>query len=146
MDVFSHFEKASNAPAREQQPTTAHKIDKRMSVDQEMKRRWEAAKDGKEKTAALIAVNELVLYDLNQVIHRATNDLAQLMEQFGGLSLSGCFLEQLGSAVRLLEQRYKDIEKTEADPQRVKKSLGAMRRKMEFLCNAMENAQREALQ
>ena len=38
-----------------------------------------------------------------------------------------------------------DMEKAGADPQRVKKSLGAMKWKPEFLCNAMENAQREAL-
>lgn len=124
-----------------------HKIDKRTSVDQEMKKGWETTKDGKEKTMALIAVNELVLYDLNQVIHRTTNDLAQLMGQYGGLSLSGCFLEHLGSAVRLLEQRHKDKEEDGTDPRKVKKSLDAMKRKLEFLSNVMKNAQteREAL-
>jgi len=38
------------------------------------------------------------------------------------------------------------MKKAGADPQRVKKSLGALKWKpVEFLCNAMENAQREVL-
>lgn len=142
MAVLSNIERSIDVPAREQQPTT-HKIDRRMLVDQEMKKRCEAAKDGKEKTVALIAVNELVLYNLNQIIHRAANELAQLMEQYGGLSLSGCFLEQLGSSVRLLEQRYKDMEKIGADLQQVKKSLDATKRKLELLSNVMKGVQRE---
>ena len=146
MAAWSNFEKAIDNAAREQQPTATHKIDKRMSADQEMRKRWEAAKDGKEKIMALIAVNELVLYDLNQAIHRATNDLAQLMEQHGGLSLSGSFLEQLYSGVRLLKQRYKGMEKTGADLQTVKRSLDVMKRKLEFLSNAAKDAQKEALE
>jgi hypothetical protein len=146
MAVLSDIEKVVDRIARDQQPTAIHKIDRKMSVDQEMmKKRWEAAKDEKEKTVALITFNELVLHDLNQVIHRATNDLVQLMEQFAGLSLSGCFLEQLGSGVRLLEHRYKDLEKTGADQVKVKKSLDATKKLLEFLSNAMKNSRGAAL-
>jgi len=129
-------------PPGSQQPTTARKIDKRMLVDYEMKTRWEAAKDGKEKSVALIAVNELLPYDLNRAIHRrgASNGtvwrLVVIWMLFGAV----------GQCCQASGIETKDMEKTGAGPQRVKKSLGAMKRKLEFLCNAMENAQREALE
>jgi len=104
-----------------------------------MKKEWEAATDGKEKTAAFIAVTEMVLHDLNQVINHATNDLAQLIEQYGRLSLSGSFLEQLGSTIRLLEQRYKAMEKTgtaQSNLRMVTMSSDHVRRKLELLSNS----------
>jgi hypothetical protein len=85
--------------------------DTHVSVDQNMKKKWEAARDGKEKAAALVEASEKVLRDLNQVINRATNDLEQLVERYADLSLSGSFSAQVGSAVRLLEQNYAALEK-----------------------------------
>jgi len=65
--------------------------------------------DDKEKTTALIAINEIVLHKLNQAVDRATSDIAQLMEEYGHFAVSGSFLEQFGSTIRLLEQRYKEM-------------------------------------
>jgi len=58
-----------------------------VSVDQGMKE-WEAARDGKERTAILAAVREKVLHNRDQIINSATNELVQLVERYERLSLS----------------------------------------------------------
>jgi len=118
------------------------------SVDQSMKE-WEAAKDGTEKTAILVAVREKVLHDLDQIINRATSDLAQQVERYAHLSLSGSFSAQVGSAVRLLEQNYIGLEKkgvSQDHLKRVKGSLDNMKRKLELLNNAKESARKERVE
>lgn len=142
MDAFSHFEKNVNSPVGEQQPTPAHKIDRQGSIDLGMKKKWKVARDAKEKTAALIATNEMVLHDLNRLINHAKNDLGKLMEQYGRLSLSGSFLGQLSSTVRLLEQRY---ERDRTGQFHLQQVLDDMKRKLEFLNNAKESAQKESV-
>jgi len=66
-----------------------HVIDTQVLIDDNMKRKWESAKDGKEKIAVLVKLHAKVLDDLNQVINRTTSDLAQLVERYARLSLSG---------------------------------------------------------
>ena len=98
--------------------------------------KYEAAKDGKEKTAALVEASERILRDLNRIISGATSEMEQLVEKYAKLSLSGSFSAQVGSAVRLLEQNYAALEKKEVDPeqlQRVKRSLDHMKRKLDLL-------------
>ena len=110
--------------------------DTQVSVDQDMKMKYEAAKDGKEKTAALVEASERILHDLNRIISGATSEMEQLAERYAKLSLSGSFSAQVGSAVRLLEQNYAALEKKEVDPeqlQRVKRSLDHMKRKLDLL-------------
>ena len=124
----------------EQLLTTTHKNETQISVE-DAKRRWEMVGDEKEKTTALIAINEIVLHKLNQAIGRATSDIAQLLDEYGHFSLSGSFLEQLGSTIRLLEHRYKDMEKSEAG----QLHLQEKKKKLEFLNSAKENAQRSML-
>jgi len=113
--------------------------DAQVSIDQNMKKNYEKAKNGKEKTAALVQASEQVLHDLNQVISRATSKMEQLVEQYANLALSGSFSAQVGSAVRLLEQNYASLEKKEVDSeqlQKVKRSLDHMKRKRELLNKA----------
>ena len=104
-----------------------------------MKTKWEAAKDGRERTAALVVASEKVLNDLDQVINRAINNLAQLVGRYSRLSLSGSFATQVSSTVRLLEQNYIALEGNGVGHdqlQRVKDSLDHMKRKLELLKNA----------
>jgi hypothetical protein len=118
------------------------------SVDQGMKE-WEAAKDEMEKTAILVAVREKVLHDFDQMINQATSDLAQHVERYTPLSLSGSFSEQVGRALRLLEQNYIGLEKKgigQDHLQRVKKSLRTMRRKLELLNASEEHARKERVE
>ena len=113
--------------------------DTQVLVDSNMKKQWEAAKDGKERTVAIVAASEKVLYDLDQVINRAINNLAQLVERYARLSLSGSFAAQVNSAVKLLEQNYLALEGRGVGPdqlQRVRESLDHMKRKLELLNNA----------
>jgi len=114
-------------------------IDTQVSIDQNMKTKWEAAKDGRERTAALVVASEKVLNDLDQVINRAINNLAQLVGRYSRLSLSGSFATQVSSTVRLLEQNYIALEGNGVGHdqlQRVKDSLDHMKRKLELLKNA----------
>jgi len=102
-------------------------------------------KDEKETTAALIAINEMVLHDLGQAINRAPKDLMQLVEQFDSLSLTGGLLAQMARTVRFMEDEYiamgmKGIGQDQLDD--VKKSLDDMRRKLElFKENAQESVE-----
>ena len=107
---------------------------------------WEAAKDCTERTAVLNSVREKVLRELNRIINSATTDLAQLVERYSRLSLSGSFVAQVNSAVRLLKQHYIALEKKGVDQdqlQRVKVSLDHMKRKLELLNNAKASTRKE---
>jgi len=121
----------------------------KVSGDQGMKE-WEAAKDGKERTAILAAVREKVLRDLDQIIKSATSELVQLVERYARLSLSGSFSAQVGSVVRLLEeQRYTCLESKSVGQdqlQRVKVSLDHMKRKLALLNDARESARWERVE
>ena len=111
-------------------------IDKQVLVDENMKKKWEAAKDGKEKTEALIAGHEKVLNELNQVTERATNELAQLVEDHAQLALSGNFSAPVASAIRLLEENYVVLERKGIAGNRLRKekeSLDLLKRKLELL-------------
>jgi len=68
MDAFADFEKTVGIPVLKQQPASTHKIDFHVLVDKDMKKNWDEAKRGKERTAALITINEFLLHDANQVI------------------------------------------------------------------------------
>ena len=87
MSTFSNFEKTVNIPVLKQQPTATRKINNQVLVDEDMKKNWDKVKDGKERTAALIAVNEMALHVLKQVGICDMGDLVQLMEQYAYLSL-----------------------------------------------------------
>ena len=131
MGTFSNFERIANMPAWRLQPTPTHKTDRQMSVDDDMKKKWEAAKNEKEKAAIHIALNGMVLHDLNQVINRAPSDLVQLVEQYAPLAWSGSVLEKLGCTARRLEQMYKVMEEKGVSQdllQQVKESLDRMKR------------------
>ena len=111
-----------------------------------MKTRWEAARDGKEKAAALVEASRKVLHDLNSVISHATSDLERLVGQYADLSLSGNFSAQVDSAARLIEQNYTVLEKkvvSEDQLQRVKRSLDHMKRKLALLTASEELTQKE---
>ena len=110
--------------------------DTRVLVDQNMKMQWEAAKDDKEKIAAIVAASEKVLCDLYQVINYAINDLAQLVGRYSRLSSLGSFAEQVNGTARLLEQNYLALRRKGVGPdqlRRVNESLDHMKRKLALL-------------
>jgi predicted phage gp36 major capsid-like protein len=71
-----------------------------VSVDTNMKRKWEAAKSEKEKTDALAETSKQALDDLGRIINDAMDDLAQLADEYAHLSLSGSFSAPLEKAIR----------------------------------------------
>ena len=140
MDAFSHFEKTVDIPVLKQRRTATRKIDNQVLVDEDMKKKWGEAKDGKETTATLIAVNEMVLYHLNQVPNCATGDLVQLVEQYADLSLTGSCSAQVRSAVRFLEEYITEKEsRILYELPMAERSLDYMRRKLELLNEVEEN-------
>ena len=119
-------------------------------VDQNMKRRWEAARDGKgkEAAAALLEVSGKMVRDLNDDINHAASDLERLVERYADLSLSGNFSAQVDSTVRLLEQNYTVLEKkgvSEDQLNKVERSLDHMKRKLAFLTTSKANMQKESI-
>ena len=135
MNTFSGF------VIPKQQSITTRKIDNQVLVDGDMKRKWDDARDGKETTAALIAVNEMRLHQLKQVNNCAAGDLAQLVGQYARLSLAGNCSAQLRSAVRCLEAaKRKAIYDNGLTT--FGESLDHMKSKLEFLNKVEEDAQK----
>jgi IS1 family transposase len=145
MDAFSNSDKTIDVPTRKQQPMITHNIDNQVLVGEDIKKKWDEAKNGKETAAALIAVNEMVLHDLNQVINRATGDLTHLAERYSRLSLAGSCSDQMRSAVRFLEQQHMAMKRNRTAQEKVenvKESLRHMKRKLELL-NKVERYRKE---
>ena len=120
MDAFSGFEK---------------------TVDEDMKKKWDEAKDEKETITTLTAVNEMVLHELNQAIDYAMSDLAQLVERLDCLSLAGSYSAQMRTAVRFLEGMEKRTIRREKR-ENIKESLDHMKRKLELLTKVEEDAKK----
>jgi len=148
MDAFPNFEKAVDMTVSKQ-PTTTQKIDKQELVDEGMKKKWEAVKDEKERTAVLIAVNEMILHDFSHAINHAPDNLMQLVERFVCLSLTGSFSAEVGRAVSSLEREYVAMEKRGVGQdklEKVKGGLDYMKRRLELLYNAKKDAQEEGVE
>ena len=112
-----------------------------MSVDDNMRKQWEAAKDEKERTDALYATSESALEDLSCRIDEAMSELAQSAEEYARLALSGSFSAPLEKAIRLLEQRCKGMEEKGVGLElltKVRTSLEHMKGRLELLRRANE--------
>ena len=130
MNTFSDFENTVDISVLKQWPTASRKFDNQVMVDENMKKkRWDVAKVGKERTAALIAVNQMVLH----ISNCAMGDLVQLMEQYADLSLAGSCSVRAKSTVRFLEameNEFNDNDKGKGKLEMVKESLEHMKRKL----------------
>ena len=94
-----------------------------------MEKQWEAAKEKKAKTAALVATSG-ALEDLNRIMDNAVDELAGLAAEYTRLSLSGTFLYGLGRAIWLLEWRCRGMEEKGVSQEQVakmRKSLEQMK-------------------
>ena len=76
-----------------------------VSVDDNMKKQWVAARNDKEKTAALVEVCKGALNSLSRVMDKDMDELAKLAAEYSRLSLSGSFSAHLEKAILLIEQR-----------------------------------------
>ena len=112
-----------------------------LSVDDNMKKLWEAAKDEKERTEVLLATSKRALGDLSSIIDEAMDELAQLAEEYASLSLSGSFSAPLEKAISLLEQRCKGMEEKGVGLElltKVRSSLEHMKGRLDLLRKAKE--------
>jgi hypothetical protein len=143
MEAFSGFEKMVDIPVLKQQPASTRKIDNQVLVDGDMKMKWDKAKRGKEMAAALIAINEILLHDVNQAISCIRGDLVQLVEQHTRLSLVGSCSAHVRSVVGFLELQCRSMEAKgyQVLLERYNERLGNMMRKLE-LFNEIEDAQK----
>ena len=117
--------------------------DMQVLIDQDVTTEWEAAKDEEGKTAVLVTFRGRALHKLDQVINDGIGDLAQLVERYSKLALSGGFSAQVDRTVKLLEHHYLALKGNGVDQDQLQKvdgSLGLMRKKLEVLNNAKENA------
>ena len=110
-----------------------------MTVDDDMKSKWEAAKDEKEKTAALVATSERTLDVLTHTIDEGMNELVRSADEYAALSLSGCFSGPLEKAIRLLEARCESMEEQGVSRdhlEKIRASLEDMKRRLDVLKTA----------
>jgi len=134
MDAFSDFEKTVDIPILKQQPVSTTKFDFQVLVDEDMKKNWDEAKRGKETTAALIAINNLLLHDAKQVISWTMGDLVQLVGQYARSSLAGSYSAQMRSKISFWEHRV--------GREKMNGTFGHMKRKLEFLNKVEEDTQK----
>ena len=143
MNTFSDFEKIVDIPISKQRSTSTRKIDNQVLIDEDMKKKWDEAKDGKERTVALIVVNEMALHILKQVDNCATGDLVQLMEQYADLSLVGSCTVRAKSTIKFLEAKEKEPDvRSQNRPDTLQENLSHMRRKLELLNKIEEDLQK----
>ena len=94
----------------------------------------------------LLATYETALKDLSDAMDRTLDDLARLAEGYAALSLSGPFSAHVEKATRLLEHRYKDMERKGVSKEQLGKmqySLDLTKRKLELVKKAEEKALKE---
>jgi len=121
-------------------------IDRQVLIDDNVKQKWESAKDGKEKVAVLIKLHANVLGAIIQVFNNATSELAPLLERYARLSLAGGLSVQKDNTVKLLKQRYAALERKYVDQDQIQKAnvrLGQVKRKLELL-NIVEDERKES--
>ena len=114
-----------------------------VAVDEEMKTKWEAAKNETERTEALVARSERELGRLRVTMDKGLAELTQLTEGYAGLSLSGSFSRTQEKAVRLLEDHYKKMEQqgvSRDQLDKVQTSLENMKKRLDILNNAKARA------
>lgn len=112
-----------------------------VSVDDNMRRQWEAAKDDQGRTQALIETSESALGDLSGIIDDAMDELARLADEYARLSLSGSFSAPLEKAIWLLEQQCRGMEEKGVDREmlgKVRGRLDEMRRRLDLLGKVKE--------
>ena len=110
-----------------------------LSVDDNMKKQWEAAKDKQERTKALLATSKRALGDLSHIIDGVMDELARLAEEYASLSMSGSFSAPLEKAIRLLEQRCQGMEEKGVGLElltKVRSSLEHMKGRLDLLRKA----------
>ncbi len=122
------------------------KQEPRETVDNGMKKKWQAAKDEKEKTEALVAASERTLGRLSSTIDEGMDELERLAEEYAGLSLSGSFSGPPEKAIRLLELHYHSMECQGVSRDQLEKmrgSLETMERRLDLLKAAKEKRTKE---
>ena len=119
-----------------------------LSVDYCMiMKQWDAAKDEKERTDALLAMSKGALEDLGRIIYEAMDELAPLAEGYVHLLLSGNPSMSLEKVIRLLEQHCKRMEETGVGLEllaRIRIGLERMKERLDLLRKAEEKAEEEA--
>ncbi|SRR5258706_2779759 len=102
------------------------KQEPQVTVDDEMKTKWETAKDEKEKTEALLARSQRTLDSLSSTIEADMGALVELQEEYAGLSLSGSFSGPLEKATRLLELHCESMEQQGVSRDQLKTMRGSV--------------------
>src|SRR5258706_6601352 len=117
------------------------KQEPQVTVDDEMKTKWEAAKDEKEKTKALVGEGQRKLDSLSSTVEAGMDARVRLQEEFGRLSLSGSFSGPLEKAIRLLELHCHSLEEQGVSRDQLKTMRGSleyMKRRLDILKEAKE--------
>jgi hypothetical protein len=109
--------------------------DTRTLVDEAIRKKWEAAKEKKENTEALVATRERALGDLTRATDEAMDVLARLVEDYDGSALSRSFSAHIEKTIRFMEQRYTDREEGASEEllDNMRGGLEQMKRKLELL-------------
>ena len=107
----------------------------RVTVDDDMKKKWDEAESEKAKNEALVAASKRALDDFSSTIDKDMDEIERLAEQYAGLSILGCFSGPLEKAIKLLELHCKSMEEQDVSRDQLKKMRGSvetMQRRLDF--------------
>ena len=122
--------------------------DLQVSVGQDMKKKWERARDAEEKREVFIAACEKALNDLDNVMNRFTDDLRRRVEQHESLALGGSFAGQVSNVVGILARKYEALQEKGVGPDHLEKlqtSLDRMKRTLAVLETAKKDTQKATI-
>ncbi|KZV68359.1 hypothetical protein PENSPDRAFT_634475 [Peniophora sp. CONT] len=118
--------------------------DTQVEIDHNMKRKWEEAKEGKERNEVAMAALQKAHDNLATAIVEGTDKLTELASEFSNLSLSGSFSAPVEKAIALYEQK---LQAMRGDPsidveqlRQVEASLNTMKKKRALLQGAYAKA------
>ena len=124
--------------------TWAQVYEAQLSVDDNMKKLWEAAKDEKERTGVLLATSISALGELSNIIDESMGELARLAEEYASLSFSG-FSAPLEKAIWLLEQQCRGMEEKGVGLElltKVRSNLEHMKARLDLLRKATDKVRK----
>lgn len=113
-----------------------HVPDSQVTIDEGMKKKWEDAKDEKERNELALADMQRTLDGFTKSIDDHTAKLADYTADYANLSLSGSFSAQVEKAINLLEQKLQSMREGGVDNEQLEKvedSMEVMKTKLQVL-------------
>lgn len=117
--------------------------DVHVKIDEGMKKRWNEAKEDKERKEAALEALRATSVNLTSALETGLTTLSELAAEYARLSLSGSFTAQVEKAIALYEQKLQGLQEKGVNAEQLKvveACLDEMRSKQAVLITAKPKA------